>query len=82
MAKTLSWAKENIWVDIRKSMEEIWPFIQIIFEQHEMVQNAREAIGKIREEIGERPTEATELIRFLNSKNNQELETMEIEDRT
>jgi hypothetical protein len=37
MAKTLSWAKENIWVDIRKSMEEIWPFIQIIFEQHEMV---------------------------------------------
>jgi hypothetical protein len=82
MEKTLSEAKENIWVDINKSMEEIWPSIQIIFEQHELVQKAREAIGKIREELGERPTEATELIRFLNSKNKQELEEMEIEDRT
>jgi chromosome segregation ATPase len=32
MAKTLAQAKENIWVDINKSMSEIWPSIQIIFE--------------------------------------------------
>jgi hypothetical protein len=82
MAKTLSEAKENIWMDINKYMEEIWPFIQIIFEKHELVQKAREAIGKIREELGEKPIEATELIRFLNSKNKQELEALEIEDRT
>ena len=69
-------------MDINKSMAEIWPFIQIIFEQHELLQKAKETIGKIREELGEIPIEATELIRFLNSKNNQELETMEIEDRT
>ena len=37
MAKTVSEANENIWVDINKSMEEIWPFIQIMFEQHELV---------------------------------------------
>jgi hypothetical protein len=48
MAKTIAQAKENIWVDIIKSMVEIWPSIQIIFEQHELVQKVREAIGKIK----------------------------------
>jgi predicted nuclease with TOPRIM domain len=33
MANTLAQAKENIWIDINKSMTEIWPSIQIIFEQ-------------------------------------------------
>jgi hypothetical protein len=82
MAKTLAQAKDNIWVDINKSMTKIWPSIQIIFEQHELVQKAIEAIEKIREELGERLTEATELIRFLNSKNKQELEELEIEDKS
>jgi DNA-directed RNA polymerase specialized sigma subunit len=59
-----------------------WPLIQIVFEQHELVQRARQAIDKIREELGERPTEATEIIRFLNSKTKEELEALEIEDRT
>jgi hypothetical protein len=43
---------------------------------------AKEEIGKIREDLEERPTEATKIIRFINSKNMQELEAMEIEDRT
>ena len=81
MDKTLSKAKENIWMDISKSMVEIWPFIQFVFEQHELVQKARGAIENIREELGERPIEATELIKFLNSKTKQELEAFEIEDR-
>jgi hypothetical protein len=59
MAKTLSEAKENIWMDISKSMTEIWPLIQIVFEQHELVQRARQAIDKIKGELGENPTEAT-----------------------
>jgi hypothetical protein len=37
MAKTLLEAKENIWMDIFKSMKKIWPLIQIMFEQHELV---------------------------------------------
>jgi hypothetical protein len=82
MAKTLSEAKENIWMDICKSMTEIWPLIQIMFEQHELVQRARQAIDKIRGELGEMPTEANEIIRFLNSKTKEELEALEIEDRT
>jgi hypothetical protein len=81
MDKTLFEAKENIWMDINKSMAEIWPFIQFVFEHHELVQKARQAIGKIREELGERPTEVTEFITFLNSKTKQELEAFKIEHR-
>jgi hypothetical protein len=51
MAKKLAQAKEKIWMDINKSMSEIWPSIQIIFEQHELVQKAREAIEIIKEEL-------------------------------
>jgi hypothetical protein len=82
MAKTLAQAKKNIWVDINKSMSEIWSSIQIIFEHHELVQKAREAIEIIKEDLGERPTEATELIIFINSKNKNYLKEMEIEDKT
>jgi hypothetical protein len=81
MDKKLSEAKENIWMDISKSMAEIWPFIQIVFEQHELVQKARQEIEKIREELGERPIEAIELIMFLKSKTKEELEALEIEYR-
>jgi hypothetical protein len=82
MAKTLSEAKENIWMDIYQSVTEIWPLIQIMFEQHELVQRARQAIDKIKGELGEMPTEANEIIRFLNSKSKEELEALQIEDRT
>jgi hypothetical protein len=47
MEKTLAQAKENIWIDI-KSMLEIWPSIQIIFKQHELVQKDRESIENIK----------------------------------
>jgi hypothetical protein len=82
MAKTLSEAKENIWMDICQSVTEIWPLIQIMFEQHELVQRARQAIDRIKGELGEMPTEANEIIRFLNSKSKEELEALQIEDRT
>jgi hypothetical protein len=78
MAKTLSEAKENIWMDISKTMEEIWPFIQFFFEHHELVQRFRQEIEKRREELGERPTEAIELIRFLNSNTKEELEALKL----
>jgi hypothetical protein len=68
MAKTLSKAKENICMDICQSMTEIWHLIQIMFEQHELVQRARQAIDKIKGELGEMPTEVNTIIRFLNSK--------------
>jgi hypothetical protein len=82
MAKTLSEAKENIWMDICKSMIEILPLIQIMFEQHDLVQRSKQAIDRIRGELGEMPTEANEIIGFLNFKTKDELEALEIEDKT
>jgi hypothetical protein len=52
MENTLSQAKENIWIEINKSMTKIWPSIHIIFEQHELIQKDRGAIEIIKEELG------------------------------
>lgn len=68
MDHTLSQAKENIWIDINQSMTDIWPLIQIMFEQKELIQKSKEAIQEIRGKLGDKPTEATKLIEFLDSK--------------
>jgi chromosome segregation ATPase len=39
--KTLVEVKENVWTDITKSINEIWPMIQIMFEQNELVQRSK-----------------------------------------
>jgi hypothetical protein len=66
--KTLAEAKENIWMDIPCSINEIWPMVKIIFVQHELVIRSRQVIDKIKGYLGEMPNEANEIIRFLNSK--------------
>jgi chromosome segregation ATPase len=71
--KTLAEAKENIWTDISKSINEIWPMVQIMFEQHDLVLKSRQAIDRIRTELGEMPSTANEIIKFLNSKTKEEL---------
>jgi hypothetical protein len=79
--KTLAMVKEYVWMDITKSINEIWPMVQIMFEQNELVQRSKQVIEKIRGELGEMPAEATEIIKFLNSKTREELEELKIEDR-
>jgi hypothetical protein len=80
--KTLAEVKESVWTDITKSMNEIWPMIQIMFEKNDLVQRIKQAIEKIRSKLGEMPTKANEIIKFLNSKTREELEELIIEDRT
>jgi hypothetical protein len=80
--KTLAKDKENIWMDISKSTNEICPMVQIMFEQHELVLRSRQAIDKIKGELGKMPIEANEIIKFLNSKTREELEDLKIEDKT
>jgi ribosomal protein S3AE len=80
--KTLAEVKENVWTDITKSINEIWPMIQIMFEQNELLQRSKHAIEKIKVELGDMPTQANEIIRFLNIKTREELEELKIEDRT
>jgi ribosomal protein S3AE len=41
VGKTLVEVKESVWTDITKSMNEIWPMIQIMFEKNELVQRSK-----------------------------------------
>jgi hypothetical protein len=78
--KTLAEVKEIVWTNISKSMNEIWPMVQIMFEQNELLERSKQAVKKIRAELGD--IQANEIIRFLNSKTREELEELKIEDRT
>jgi hypothetical protein len=82
VGKTLAEAKENIWMDISKCINERWPMVQIMFKQHKLVLRSKHAIDRIKGELGEIPTEANEIIRLLNSKTKEEMENLKIEDRT
>jgi hypothetical protein len=57
--KTLAKVKESVWTDITKSMNEIWPMIQIMFEQNDLVLRRKQAIEKLRVELGDMPTQET-----------------------
>ena len=46
------------------------------------MKSTKEEIPKKKEELGKKPEEALEIIKFLNSKNKQELEEIGITDRT
>ena len=80
--KTLVEVKEIVWTNISKSINEIWPMVQIMFEQNELLERSKQAMDKIRTELGDMPAQANEIIRFLNSKTREELEELKIEDRT
>jgi hypothetical protein len=56
VGKTLAEAKETIWIDISKSINKIWPMVKIMFEKHELVLRSRQAIDRIKGEMGEIPT--------------------------
>jgi len=43
---------------------------------------AREAIQKVKEELGEIPKDATRIILFLNIKKKSKLQELDIDDRT
>lgn len=81
IGQTLAQAKETIWIDILDSMNEIFPCIQIIFEQKELIQKATETIVQVREKIGDMPTDASNIIKSMNSKNKYEFEELGISDR-
>ena len=60
--------KKKLRANIIESVNDIWSSIQVIYEQRDLIKEAGEAIQKIKEELGKRPEEANEIIKFLNSK--------------
>ena len=63
------------------SINEIWPCIEIIFEQKELIKKANDAITDMKEDIGDMPTIANNIIKFLNYKNIYELHDYEVDHR-
>ena len=63
-------------------VNDIWPSIQVIVEQIDLIKQAIEAIENVKEELGEMPKEVVIIIQFLNSKNKYELQELDIPDRT
>ena len=62
VGKMLAEAKKKIWMDICGSINEIWPMVQIMFEQNKLVLRSWQAIDKIKRELGDMPTEANKII--------------------
>ena len=82
MERPLSELKEILWYNIIQLIKKVWPFIQIIYEQQDLVSWALEEIEKAREELGKMPEEANRLINFLNTQNKKQLAELGIQDRT
>ena len=82
LQKPLGQTKEMLWANIIDFVNDIWPSIQFIFEQTELVKIATEAIQKVKEELGDKLEDANRLIHFLNNKNRYELHEFNIEDKT
>ena len=73
--------KEFLWANIIDSINDVWPSIQVIFEQTKLVKVATEAIHKTVEELGDKPKEANQLITFVNRRSRYQLDELGIEDR-
>jgi len=58
----LSQAKEQLWASIIDSVNDIWPSIQVIFEQNDLVKEASEAIQRVKVKLGNMPEESSRII--------------------
>jgi len=82
LQKPLGKTKEMLWANIIHSINDIWPSIQVIFEQTELVKVATKTIQKLKEDLGDQPEDANQLIQFLNSRNRHELNELGVEEGT
>ena len=73
---------EILWDNIIELIKSIWPSIQAIFEQNDLIKIAQEEINRTRDELRGRPEQANQLIQFLNTWTKQQLAVLGIEDRT
>lgn len=58
----LAQAKQILWANIIDLVNDIWPSIQVIFEQNDLVKEASEAIQRVRAELGNMSEEASIII--------------------
>ena len=82
LEKPLREINDILWDNIIQSIKDIWSSIQIIYEQNDLVKVALDEVENTREELGNRPEEANQLIQFLNTQTRQQLVDQGIQDRT
>lgn len=82
LGNKLGLAKEILWEEIIESFKDIQPYFKIIFEEEDLLEKAQEAIETISKEIEDMLEVATQVIKFLNSKDSYQLEELGINDRT
>jgi len=70
------------WANIIQSLNGVWGSIQTIYEQIDLIKVAQVEIQKTRALLGQMPEQANRLIHFLNTKTSEELEALNIRDRT
>ena len=80
--KPLTEIKRILWANIIQSINDVWPSIQVIFEQIHLVKAAQEEIQRTRGKLGKMPKEASRLIHFLNTRKKEQLEEIGINDMT
>lgn len=56
--KPLAEVKKILWANIAQSINDVWPSIQVIFEQIDLVKVAEEEIQKTKAELGKMPEES------------------------
>ena len=78
----ISFIKNHPWTNIIEAIHSQWPSIQVIYEQRDLLLAAQTEIQKTKDELANKPSQALKLITFLNSKNKEELEELQVQDRT
>ena len=74
--------KEILREEITKVVKDIWPYIKIVFDKKDLLEKAQQAVETISKELEDMPEIASNIIKFLNSKDIYELEELGINDRT
>lgn len=69
--KHLAEIKKILWTKFTQSMNDVWPSIQVIYEQMDLVKATHGTIQQARAQLREMPEQANWLIYFLNTKNKE-----------
>ena len=69
LKEPMSYVKNQLWNKIIEAINDVWPSIQVIYEQKDLLKVAQAEIQKTKDEIGNKPEQNLELIKFLNGKN-------------
>lgn len=82
MDKPMVEIKGILWKSINQSLNNVWPSIQTIYEQIDLVNATHGEIEKSRALLGQMLDQANRLIQFLNNRNREQLEQLGIPDKT